>query len=271
VNARPDTIASGFVDIHAHVLPGIDDGPRDLEQALEMVQAAAEAGISTIATTPHLRHDFPDVHIEELAERWADMREAIEQHHISLELVLGAEVSPGWALEASDEQLALASYGQRGTDLLLETPTTNAVAIEPVVAHLAAKGYRITLAHPERGLSFQRNNDWLRPLVERGLLLVVNAEALQASRASPSGRLARHLLTEGLAHAIASDGHRGTHWRPVTALAPGVEAAAALVGPERAAWMASAAPRAIIEGAPVPEAPPVVKAGKRRRLFGLLK
>ena len=67
--SRSGASLSGLVDIHAHLLPGIDDGPRDLESALEMARAAVDAGIEVIAATPHLRRDFPDVHIEELAER----------------------------------------------------------------------------------------------------------------------------------------------------------------------------------------------------------
>jgi len=256
------------VDIHAHVLPGIDDGPRDLAESLAMARAAAAAGIATIAATPHLRHDFPDVHVEELAGRCRALREAIEQEGIPIRVVSGAEVSLGWAIEASDEDLALASYGQHGTDLLLETPTLNAAGIESAVALLSGKGYRVTLAHPERGFAFQRNHDSLRALVDRGLLLAVNAGALLSARGSRPGRLARYLVTEGLVHALASDGHRGERWRPVTVLEQGAQAAAGLVGSERAEWMAYAAPSAILEGADLPAAPPVQLERRRRRLFG---
>ena len=68
---------SGYVDIHAHVLPGIDDGPSDLEGALAMLRAAAESGTTTIASTPHLRSDYPDVHVNELAQRCQALREEI--------------------------------------------------------------------------------------------------------------------------------------------------------------------------------------------------
>jgi hypothetical protein len=77
------------------------------------------------------------------------------------------------------------------------------------------------------------------------------------------------LISEGLAHAIASDGHRAAKWRPVTVLAEAIESAVALVGPERARWMTRDAPAAIIEGRPLPPAPPVQAQGRRRRLFGL--
>src|SRR5581483_9388963 len=108
----------GYVDIHAHVLPGIDDGPSDLAEAIAMARAAADSGITTIAATPHLHPGFPDVHIHEIAERCQELREAIDREQIQLNVVSGAEVSLMWAFDASDEDLRLASYGQRGTALL---------------------------------------------------------------------------------------------------------------------------------------------------------
>jgi protein-tyrosine phosphatase len=259
----------GFVDIHAHLLPGIDDGPGDLDQALSMAQAAVGSGIATLATTPHLRSDFPGVHIDELAARHRALTDALEEESIPLHLVPGAEVSVVWAVEASEEELALASYGQRGTDLLLETPWSMFAVLPNVCDLLRAKGYRITLAHPERGAGFHRNPSLLQELVEGGVLLQVNADSLLISGRSPVGAIARRLCTEGLAHAIGSDGHRGEKWRPVTTLAQAVEAAEALVGPDRAHWMTQSAPAAILDGLELPAAPPIVAAPKRRGLFRL--
>jgi protein-tyrosine phosphatase len=68
---------AALVDIHAHLLPGIDDGPDDMEETVAMARAAVESGIGTMAATPHLRSDFPGVHIEELAERAEDVRAAL--------------------------------------------------------------------------------------------------------------------------------------------------------------------------------------------------
>jgi protein-tyrosine phosphatase len=261
---------SGFVDIHAHVLPGIDDGPHELDQSVEMARAAVESGIATIASTPHLRSDFPDVHLAELGGRCEVLRGELDQVGIPLELVSAAEVSLTWAIDASDQELSLASYGQRGTDLLIEMPWVHVAGVDRFLHALRAKGYRVTLAHPERSHHFQGDLEAMRTLVKEGVLLQINAESLlePGGRRSP-GRLARQLLTEGLVHAIASDGHRASSWRPVTRLADGVEAASELVGQERARWLATVAPAAIVSGAELPAPPPAAKAPKRRRLFGL--
>ena len=147
---------AGYVDIHAHILPGIDDGPEDLAGSLDMARAAADSGITTLVATPHLRADFSNVRVCELADRCCAMQEAIDREQIPLRIVSGAEVSLVWALHASDEELELASYGQLGTDLLIETPS-DVTMTDRDLYMIRAKGFRITLAHPERSQLFRAN------------------------------------------------------------------------------------------------------------------
>jgi protein-tyrosine phosphatase len=258
----------GLVDIHAHILPGIDDGPADLDDALGMARAAAEAGIGTLVATPHLRSDFPDVHLDELIQRCNALQTAIEAEGVPLRLVGGAEVSLLWALDASPDDLVIASVGQQGKDLLIETPMTGVGGIDQHLFYLRANGFRVTLAHPERSGEFQSNSHLVAELVDQGVLMQVNSKSLlDSGRRPPSSRFARQLCADGLVHVLASDGHRATSWRPVTSLQQGVEAAAAIVGAERAMWMAREAPAAIVAGTELPEAPPLLRAS-RRRLFG---
>jgi protein-tyrosine phosphatase len=248
---------TGFVDIHAHVLPGIDDGPDVLEDSIAMASAAAASGTEVLAATPHLHPSFPDVRVEELADRCRSLRQALAEREIPIQIVSGAEIAVEWLLEASDAQLELASYGQRGRDLLIETPPSNVRLIESVFPRLRAKGYRVTLAHPERGLRLEHDRSWLRSLVDQGLVLAVNAEALLSGRGSSRARLARQLCADGLARVLASDGHRAATWRSVTQLAEGAETLSDIVGPDRATWMTRNVPRAILEGETLPVAPPV--------------
>ena len=257
---------AAYIDIHAHILPGIDDGPEDLEGSLAMARAAAESGIATLVATPHLRADFPNVHVRELAERCQALQAAIDSEQIALRIVSGAELSLVWALNASSGELKLSRYGQRGTDLLIETPS-DVTMIDQHLYAVGAKGFRITLAHPERSRQLQKNPERLQALSERGVLLELNAEALRLPRRSPTRKLAEHLCRTGQAHALASDGHRARSRRPVTELAGGVAAAAALVGQARADWMTTAVPAAIIAGESLPQ-PPEIEPGRRfpRRL-----
>jgi protein-tyrosine phosphatase len=245
---------NGLVDIHAHLLPGIDDGPEDVAGAVEMARAAAASGVATIAATPHLRGDFPLVRVEEISRLREHLAEEVAAASIALRIVSGAESSLIWALEANDEQLTAATYDQRGKDLLIETPD-DVSALDQLLYRIRARGVRVTLAHPERSPAFQREPNRLTRLHEQGVLLQINGDALVARTASPRRRLAEDLCRKGLAHVIASDGHRATEWRPVSSLAAGVEALVALVGEKRAQWMAAGSPAAILEGRPLPEPP----------------
>jgi protein-tyrosine phosphatase len=256
-----------LVDIHAHLLPGIDDGPETLAEALDMVRAAARAGIEMVVATPHLRPDFPNVHVEELAERCRRLQEAVDREGIAVAVVSGAEVSIDWALEASEDELSLASYGQLGTDLLIETPD-NISLLDRMLVALTDGGYRVTLAHPERAPVFQRNPERLESLVDQGALLQVNAASLLGRWRNERGRLAVSLCRDGLAHALASDGHRAQAWRPITDLPDAVEKLSAAVGSERARWLASEAPRAICQGARLDAPPPVSGESQRRGWLG---
>jgi protein-tyrosine phosphatase len=258
--ASAESVA-GFVDIHAHLLPGIDDGPRDLSSAVDMARAAAAASTITIAATPHLRIDFPNVKVGELADRCVALRDVIRREQIPLRIVSGAEASLSWALEASDDELTLASYDQRGTDLLIETPGEVA-AIGERLYGLRYRRFRITLAHPERSRHFQRDPKALQRLRDEGILLQVNAESLLFPRRSATRKLAGYLCREGLAHVLASDGHRAASPRNVAVLAQGVKAAAALVGDARADWMGCVVPEAIISGEQLPD-PPAITSGRR--------
>jgi protein-tyrosine phosphatase len=260
---------SAYADIHAHVLPGIDDGPRDLEGTIRMLRAAASSGIATIAATPHLRSDFPDVHPHELQARGEEVRAAIAREEIPVRLAAGAEVSVSWALEASPEDLRLATYEHRGTDLLVETPTTDYGALNRILHELRAQRLRVVLAHPERSAEFQQSLSQLTELVAQGVLLQVNADSLlDTRRGSPVGRVARELCQRGLAHILASDGHRGESWRPVTVLGPAVKVLAGMVGEDRARWMTCDAPLAVLDGTELPEAPPVAGRSRASRLLG---
>lgn len=245
-----------LVDIHAHLLPGIDDGPPDLRGAIEMARAAARAGIGTVALTPHLRFDFPDVHLGELGDRCRHLQRELSLAEVPLTLLPAAEVSLIWALEADDEQLAMASYNQRGRDILIETPP-DGLLVEQLLEPLLARGMRVTLAHPERSRCFQLEPERLRALQHRGLLLQVNASSLLRRRSDAIRRCAEYLCREDLGHVIASDGHRAASWRPIGNLADAVSAATRLVGASRARWMTSVAPAAILAGTPLPPPPAI--------------
>ena len=250
-------------DLHVHLLPGLDDGPSDEDEAIALAAKLAGDGVRRVATTPHLRFDYPNVRPDELAARTAALQKRIDGQRIDLDLVTAGEVAIEWAMAASDDDLRLVSYGQRGQDVLIETPYGPLPAIfEELLLRVTDRGYRILLAHPERNHTLQNNPERLGRMVEQGVLVQITASALASSeRRSRSRRLARELLREGHAHVIASDSH-GAIQR--AALSQGVAAASELA-PNRAQWMVTEAPHAIVMGEPLPEAP--VDAAPKRLGF----
>ena len=232
-----------MVDLHAHVLPGIDDGPPDLDASVALLRAVEADGIGTIAATPHVRDDHPDVVPAELAGRVAELQERLDAEGIGVRVVPSGEVDLAWAMGADDDALKLVSIGQRGTDLLVETPYGEPPpTLDDLLFSLAVKGYRVLLAHPERGPAFQRHPERLHALHERGVLMQVTAFALVSpNRPSRSHKLATQLVRDGLATVLASDAHAVGGGRPAGLTrrghrggAPGGSRARALAGARRA-------------------------------------
>jgi protein-tyrosine phosphatase len=239
------------IDLHFHILPGIDDGPADARAALALARAAQDAGIQIVAATPHLREDHPAVRPAELAGRCAELSAAMTEAGIALEVVPAGELDVLWVQAADPEEIRLASYAQRGTDVLLETPYgALGPSLEAAVERLWQLGYRVTLAHPERNRTLQRDPGRLVELVERGLLVQVTAGSLASTeRRSRSRDFAEQLVRLRLAHVVASDAHSATTFRPPN-LAAGVAAIAA-IDPAQARRMSLDAPLAILAGAPL--------------------
>lgn len=252
-----------MIDLHAHVLPGLDDGPEDLAGSLRMLEVAEAAGTRTIAATPHVRSDHPRVVPGEIPERVARLNEAAAREGLSIRVVPGGEVALLEALERSPDDLRSVTLGGNGRDLLVETPWSPlASTFEALLERVAGRGFRVTLAHPEMSRSFQADPERLRRLRDRGILLQVTAASLAEGRA-PHGRLAARALQEGWIDLVASDGH-SADWRP-PALTEGLVAARRRL-PEAAAeleWLVDAAPGAVLGGEPLPDRPS--RAGRRKR------
>ena len=199
---------AGFVDIHAHFVPGVDDGPATLAAALDAVRPAVEGGTSVAFATPHVSRTMPfgAQRRELIAERYKLLLEAIENEGLPLDLRLGYEVTP------SRELLAVDPHALRLGDLpfvLVDSPFVGwREEIGPFMDHVAAHGLQPILAHPERNDIIQYESATLTPLRRRALLQV-NASSLLGRHGERAQATAVELVGRGWASFIASDGHGG--------------------------------------------------------------
>ena len=267
--ASPPVYHRRVLDLHCHILHGIDDGPADIEGSVGLARELAAQEVGTVAATPHCRPDHPGVVPSELAGRCRQLNERLADEGVGLRALPAGEVDLLWGLEASDEELRLVSYGQRGDTLLLETPYGPLPTVfEELVFGLTVKGFRLLLAHPERNPSFREDPQRLAELVRRGLLVQVTATSLiHSPKRSRSAAMARKLVGDGLAHVIASDSH-GPAAPDRASLRDGALAAVELVGKPRTRWLVIDVPAAIVAGEPLPPAPPARQV--KRPLLGRL-
>jgi protein-tyrosine phosphatase len=238
-----------LIDLHCHILPGVDDGALDIRDSAGMARQAAADGIEAVCASPHIRHDH-DVRIEEIAERVAAVNRRLREEEVPVEVLPGGEVAETAVAGLSDEQLERVALGGGGWILLEPAPGPLEESLHRCIERLAERGYRTLIAHPERHLSadmFRR----IERLIDAGALVQATADFFLRERTA-TGMVA--LAEAGLIHVLSSDAHSSHGGRPVhlsTALEILREIPALRAHVD---WIGEIAPRAIVCGDDV-EAP----------------
>jgi len=244
------------IDLHCHLLPGIDDGPSDLEASLEMARAHVAAGVQTVLCTPHASHGYPGNTGDAIARATGELRVQLEAEGIPLEVQAGAEVALATAIALSDDDLTAFHLGDSSW-LLLEPPlSTDVPRLDALVRGLRARGHHILIAHPERCAAFHQNPKLLGELVGDGVLAQLTAGSLAGQFGRTVAKLASSMVDEGVAHVVASDAHDARH------RAPG------LAGPLEEAgfgwmteWACELVPQAMLAGERIPARPERPRGG----------
>ena len=251
-----------MIDLHSHILPGLDDGSRTVEDARALARRAAEDGVTAIAATPHVRSDYP-TRAEEMERGVSRLREDFLAEGIDVEVLPGGEIDLGMLASLDDDGLRRFTLAQSGRYLLLEFPYTGWPAgLEETVYGLGLRGLLPILAHPERNREVQSKPERLAEAVRMGALVQLTAASLDGRIGSSSQAAANKLLELGLAHVLASDAHT-----PEIREAGLAAAAEALQDDDLARFLTVEAPSAIVAGEPVPEPP---RKARRRRWYILL-
>jgi protein-tyrosine phosphatase len=250
------------IDLHSHVIPGIDDGAQTAAESLAICRRAAADGTGAIAATPHVSPVFR-TRPEQIDAGVADLNEMLAAEDVPFEVLRGAEIAPALLPLIDATELPQFTLGG-GPYLLIEAPL-EAVGreLEHVIDELMGAGHGVLLAHPERAPSFHREPERLAGLVEQGALCSITAGSLVGRFGSRVARFTERLLAEGLVHNVASDAH-DTFGRPpdlhsvvMSADLPGLDA--------RAQWLLEEVPAALLAGGELPAPPQMAAAFRRSR------
>jgi protein-tyrosine phosphatase len=261
------------IDLHNHLLPGIDDGAKRVEETLEFLRLARRDGVKVVVATPHMKPGVYDNRRETILERVSLVREAARGDEAEqVTLLPGAEVYFTADLPARAKAKQLMTVGDGGRYLLLELPYQQIpMQVEDTIFQLRLLGLIPLMAHPERVAYYLEDIERVAASVRLGALTQVTASSFTGRFGDKARDFARAMLRRNLIHVLASDAHDVRHRPPV--LTEALRAVAAEVGESAARRMVEETPRAILDGreleleAPAPRRSRPGFAARLRSLF----
>ena len=234
-----------MIDLHSHVLPNLDDGAKNLEEAVEMCRMAAGDGIRILAATPHFRPTVYENGQENILLAVARLQQELDRKGIFLKLVPGVDIHVSPEVFLFLEQNPRLLFG--GRYALIEFPAQSIPpSIEDFFFRMRLKGITPILSHPERNAEIQNNMRILEGMVDKGVVVQVTAMSLTGEFGDYIGVNAVRMVKSGLAHLIASDAHSPRHRVPILSRARRI--LEELVGHEKARMMLEETPRKILQG-----------------------
>lgn len=244
-----------MIDLHAHILPGIDDGPQSLEDSLEMARLAVADGITTMVATPHLfsRKSVNPKDLnrpEDIHRAVASFSQRLLEEGIELTILPGCEIPlfPEIVQFVDEGRIVTLNEGRRY--ICLEMPdTVIPPATEDIIFQLSSRGLTPIITHPERNPIFYEMPEKLSRLISLGCLAQITARSLTRGFGWGVSRFTRRLVRQGLVQVMATDAHSVAHRPPVMGKA--LKKLIKLVGESRAWDMVSTVPERIIRGEPL--------------------
>ncbi len=196
-----------LVDTHCHLLAGLDDGPRTLDEAVEMCRIAWEDGTRVIAATAHMNEQWPDVTPQRIRAATDELAARLEEIDLPLTVYPCAEVtvSPELAERWADGELL--SVSDRGVYLLIELPAGVLVDLCSLMRRLAEAGILPILAHPERQSELLYEPGLIEQLIDLGCIVQVSSGSIAKPRSRADARMLKQWVRRGIVHLIGSDGH----------------------------------------------------------------
>lgn len=236
-----------MLDIHCHLLPGLDDGPETFEESLAMARLAAEDGITAIVATPHFVVERNCVDVRQVVCLAEKLNSILQEHSISLTVYPGMELRADISLPELYCRGKVLTLCETGKYVLVDFhPATMPLFLEQMVFQLMLKDVRVIIAHPERNRDISSKPALLFSMLRQGALIQLDAGSLTGEFGSEARKAAEQFLEMGWVSFIATDGHSAKWRKPV--LLPAFKAVSKLIGEEQAIKLFYDNPEKVIKG-----------------------
>lgn len=199
------------VDMHSHLIPGIDDGVKSLDESISLIREFHELGYERVITTPHIMGDFYKNTPEIINKGLDEVRKRIEQENIPVKIEAAAEYYlDEFFIQDIESKKKLMTFGDNL--ILFELPYLNRpIQLEQTIFNLLSSGYKPILAHPERYQYFQGKEEKLREIKEKGLYFQINLNSLTGYYSKGAKKTAEYLIKNEMVEFLGSDAHNLNH------------------------------------------------------------
>ncbi len=256
-----------MIDLHSHILPGVDDGARSMEESLEMARIAERDGVEKIVATPHLfRGNFIHEDLSIIENKRSELSQALKENNVRVEILAGAEVHISHNLideiRKNRENLVLS----QSSYMFVEFPSDLVFSgAKNLFFELMSEGINPIIAHPERNSLFIHNPSLLYELILMGGLSQANSGSFSGLYGSRVEEAVLHFLELNLIHFIASDSHN-TH-SLVSRLSEAMKRAQMIVGEEKASALVKDNPQAVLDDKDIPYLPDPINPKEKEKSF----
>ncbi len=236
-----------MIDLHTHILPGVDDGAKTMEDSIQMIEQAIDAGVEVICTTPHILNGVVPTFQEKINRTFQLLRSQIEERKLKIKLTLGSEIYMRQDM-GSLSQLNFFSLNQTGKYILMELPLGQLPSgVDRLIYSLQLEGITPIIAHPERSITKKDQLKDIENLIRLGALMQINAGSLLGHFGSFPKKMAELLLKHNLVHIMASDAHNPSS-RSVAVLPQAFRKVSKLVGKRKAEELVMHNPYKVLKG-----------------------
>ncbi len=237
--------SESFVDIHCHMLPELDDGAADWDEALAMAQIALDDGVGTVVLTPHQLGNFSHNRGDAIRQQVTRFQSLLQRHAMPLNILPGADVRIEPEIVHKIRSGDVLTLADRRGYVLLELPHEVYLPLERLLSDLKRAGLVGILSHPERNLGILNQPNIAERLVDTGCLMQVTAGSLVGTFGAPIQTMAEYMVSRGLVHFLATDAHGCQSRRPLMRRA--FDRVCRMVGPQVAVEICAHNPARVVK------------------------